>query len=105
MKVIRTLVNEPFCWTPKQARKITDYQFYELIIKPAIMRNRNRDGKFADVRGSRKKKRMPTKEEYVVGGVMLGGIKADLEAAYDRWLASKGNKNATATNDSTKNPG
>lgn len=52
------------------------------MVKPALDRNRKR--------GKRTKTdRLPTRDEYVMAGVRLGGDADALGAAYDQWAATR----------------
>lgn len=95
--MIQSLRLEPYCWSTREIGELTDHQFWEQIIKPAIARNRRQRNRPRNP--SPTDNRMPTKEEYVAGGVALGGRKEDMEATYDKWLASKENNNATPETD------
>jgi hypothetical protein len=83
MMVLQTLCNEPWCWPPEQARKITDDQFYYLFVKPSRRKESRKRG------GSVNNGRMPTKGEYVAGGVALGGNAEDFEKSYDEWVKTQ----------------
>ncbi len=83
MIVLQTLCNEPWCWTPEQARKITDDQFYYLFVQPSRRKERRKHGRSAN------KGRIPNRSDYVLGGVALGGKQEDMERAYDEWLKTQ----------------
>lgn len=89
--MIRTLCGEPFCWPLSEARKVTDHWFHEMIVLPAVERARKRSGGRRGGRGHRPAtlKRLPTREEYVAGGVLLGGNAEEMGRAYDAWRATQ----------------
>jgi len=77
--------------TPAEAGEVTEYQFVELYLKPALERNRRAGGE-SGRRGRpvRVKSRPPTRDEYVRGGVALGGDADAMSASYDRIAAAQG---------------
>lgn len=87
MNVFRVLCNEPFCWTHEQAAAVTDAWFLEVIVKTAVKRHRRRARRPAD--SSPTLKRLPTREEYIRGGVLLGGNEEEMGRAYDVWAAKQ----------------
>jgi hypothetical protein len=73
--------------TPAEAGEVTEYQFWELYVNPAVERQRRteeRGGK----RPGRVKSKPPTREEFVRSGVALGGDPEAMGEGYDRWAAS-----------------
>lgn len=89
--MIRTLCGEPFCWPLSEARKVTDHWFHTVIVMPAVERARRRDGGRVGSGGHKPAtlKRLPTREEYVAGGVLLGGNAEEMGRAYDLWKATQ----------------
>lgn len=94
---MRALCGEPFCYTPAEAARVTDYQFRELVVKPALRRRRRR-----------KSRRLPTREQYVAQGLALNGalpapgddpetaafkagVRERFEQAYSEWVTRGGN--------------
>lgn len=62
----------------------------ELYVGPALERNRRSGGGGGRSRPVRVKSRPPTREEYVRGGVALGGDAAAMNASYDCIAAAQG---------------
>lgn len=56
------------------------------------MRNRDPDQRRKPIGNPQTLKRMPTREEYVSGGIILGGNREEFEQAYDRWAAEEAAK-------------
>lgn len=80
MRVYQTLCNEPWCWTPSEVGRLTDYQVREVVFKPIRDRARRRNGG---------KSRLPTRQEYIDVGVKLGGDPELLGRDYDAWAATQ----------------
>lgn len=76
--------------TPAEAGEVTEYQFWELYVNPALERNRRAGGGSGRSRPVRVKSRPPTRDEYVRGGVALGGDADAMSASYDRIAAAQG---------------
>lgn len=75
------LAQEPWCFTPDQIARLTDYQIMRLYLVPAAERGRQ-PGEPVPPPGGR----TPTREEYVRGGLAVapGSTRAHWEAEYDR---------------------
>lgn len=81
------LVAEPFRLSKEQIGELTDWDVWELYIRPAVQKAREDEDRDGEPRN--RKTKLPTREEYVITGMQLGGNRADLEKAYDQWAASE----------------
>lgn len=91
------LCNEPWCWTPREVSQLTDYQAWELVIRPAVKKSREmrreRGGRGPQVGHGWEKspRKLPNREQYVLVGERLGVPREVSEAEYDRWAATQMN--------------
>jgi hypothetical protein len=97
--VYQILLADPFRVAHAEIGELTDDQIWELYIHPELERakkNRPR-GEGAEEEEPEKKgrSRLPTRDEYIAGGLALGGNAEDLGKAYDQWAASKEGKRLT----------
>ena len=88
-----TLCGEPWCWTPQVIGELTDYQVWELVLRPALRRAREFDRKRSGSKGRRPRpsNKLPDREEYVQGGMLLtgAGTREHWEREYDKFVASQ----------------
>lgn len=81
---------EPWCFAPEQIGKLTDWQIWELYVKPAVRRQRDATRKG---RGRKPPKDryggVPSREEFIKGGLHFGLTAEHLGAEFDRWAATE----------------
>lgn len=87
------LGNEPWCWPPRVVGRLTDFQAWEIVLKPALERHRKRS------RGDppRGGKALPDREEYIEIGLRLGGDREQLGREFDKWAATQGGGDGSDT--------
>jgi hypothetical protein len=82
---------EPWCWTPDQVGKLTDAQLWDIYLKPAIERQKEQE---RARRGKRKRKPdpfggIPSRAEFIAGGLHFGLTEEQAAAQYDEWAATE----------------
>lgn len=95
MEVYETLCNEPWCWSPREVDELTDFQIWELVIKPAVEKSKEREKRNPNrgrVGVPDKKTRLPTREEYVLIGQKFHGDPEVMGKEYDKWAESEQGK-------------
>lgn len=90
MDVYGTLCTEPWCFHPEQVNRLTDWQIWSLVIRPAVLRARQTRGGGQRPRGrKRPKSRLPTRDEYIQMGLRFGGTEDHWAAEYDRAMGGE----------------
>jgi len=84
------LGGEPWCFTPEQIGKLTDWQVWELYVKPAVRRQRDSRRKRHGRRPPKDKYGgVPNRDEFIAGGLHFGLTEEHLGAEYDKWAATE----------------
>jgi hypothetical protein len=80
------ICGEPWTKLPSEVGELTDWQIWNLLIRPAVRRSRA-------ARGKRKRRKgpdpLPNRDEFIAGGLHFGGTAEHWAKAYDEWAASE----------------
>lgn len=106
--MFQALCGEPWLYRPEEVGRLTDYQVWEILIRPAARKQRQWDREYGrrKARPGRPPKRkpntdgrpdgVPTRKQYIAIGRQLGLTRKQAAAEYDRQMAAM-DKNAPPT--------
>lgn len=91
--MFQTLCGEPFYYRPWEVGRLTDYQIWELLFRPAIRKQKQWDrasgkGPGLPPKRFRSKRKVPTRDQYIEVGKKLGLSAEEAGAEYDRQMAA-----------------
>lgn len=82
---------EPWCWTQEEINQHTDKYLWNVVIRPAVRKSKkfdreNRGGRHP---GERSKRKLPSRESYILIGERLGVPREISEREYDKFVADR----------------
>lgn len=89
LAAFRAMAGEPWCLTPGAIGKLTDWQIWELYVKPAV--DRQREAKRGTGSGKRKRDPfdgIPSRADYISGAAHFGIPEEHAAAEFDKWAAT-----------------
>ena len=85
------LSGEPWCWTQEEINRHTDAYLWNVIIRPAMRKTRKmeRQRKGGRNPGERSRRKLPSREGYILIGERLGVPRERSEQEYDKFVADR----------------